>query len=306
MGTDLKPTTAPAATTPLVGTELIPCAQGGASKSTTAAAIAALAAAGPASSTDNALARFDGTTGKLLQNGLATEDDNGRVTVPTGSSGGLAFGGGTTLWYEPAVNQPALQRAGTDVLDVADVGGGVIRLRVNVSGGIQLSGAAGANQQVGAATQRFVFGGGAGVDWYAEGSGGVSAWVASASGDFTAVSRGLRAYRSVETNTAVAASPNLLASTESRRLLTNEGATAENYHTLPSAAAGMEYAFYCQDTDGIRIVANAGDTIRISGTASAAAGFVRSSSVGSALILTAINVTEWVAISVVGTWTVDA
>lgn len=36
---------------------------------------------GPASSTDNALARYDGTTGKLLQNGQTTEDDNGTVTV---------------------------------------------------------------------------------------------------------------------------------------------------------------------------------------------------------------------------------
>ena len=34
---------------------------------------------GPASSTDNAFARFDGTTGKLLQNSQTTEDDNGVI-----------------------------------------------------------------------------------------------------------------------------------------------------------------------------------------------------------------------------------
>jgi hypothetical protein len=34
---------------------------------------------GPASSTDNALARFDGTTGKLLQNSTATLDDTGNM-----------------------------------------------------------------------------------------------------------------------------------------------------------------------------------------------------------------------------------
>ena len=34
---------------------------------------------GPASATDNALARFDGTTGKLIQNGLITADDAGNV-----------------------------------------------------------------------------------------------------------------------------------------------------------------------------------------------------------------------------------
>ncbi len=34
---------------------------------------------GPASATDNALARFDGTTGKLIQNGVVTQDDNGSL-----------------------------------------------------------------------------------------------------------------------------------------------------------------------------------------------------------------------------------
>lgn len=34
---------------------------------------------GPGSSTDNAIARFDGTTGKIIQNSSATIDDNGRI-----------------------------------------------------------------------------------------------------------------------------------------------------------------------------------------------------------------------------------
>lgn len=34
---------------------------------------------GPASATDNALARYDGTTGKLIQNGNITQDDNGNL-----------------------------------------------------------------------------------------------------------------------------------------------------------------------------------------------------------------------------------
>lgn len=49
---------------------------------------------GPASATDNALARFDTTTGKLIQNGNITQDDNGNLanvngisfdTTPTGA-----------------------------------------------------------------------------------------------------------------------------------------------------------------------------------------------------------------------------
>ena len=35
---------------------------------------------GPASSTDNAIARFDGTTGKIIQNSGATIDDSGNIT----------------------------------------------------------------------------------------------------------------------------------------------------------------------------------------------------------------------------------
>jgi len=37
---------------------------------------------GPASATDNAIARFDTTTGKLIQNSSATIDDDGNVTAP--------------------------------------------------------------------------------------------------------------------------------------------------------------------------------------------------------------------------------
>jgi hypothetical protein len=52
---------------------------------------------GPSSSTDNALVRFDGTTGKLIQNGVVTEADNtGTLTGPTDqattSAVGSAFG----------------------------------------------------------------------------------------------------------------------------------------------------------------------------------------------------------------------
>jgi len=41
---------------------------------------------GPASSTDNAIVRFDSTTGKLIQNSLVTADDSGSVNIPSGQS----------------------------------------------------------------------------------------------------------------------------------------------------------------------------------------------------------------------------
>ncbi len=58
---------------------------------------------GPASSTDNALVRFDGTTGKLIQNGVVTQDDNGSLgavnaisfdTTPTSAPTSV----GTMVW----------------------------------------------------------------------------------------------------------------------------------------------------------------------------------------------------------------
>ena len=42
--------------------------------------------AGPASSTDNAITRFDSTTGKLIQNSLVTVADDGAIVAPQAGS----------------------------------------------------------------------------------------------------------------------------------------------------------------------------------------------------------------------------
>lgn len=42
---------------------------------------------GPGSATDNALVRFDSTTGKLIQNGVITEDDTGNLSITASVSG---------------------------------------------------------------------------------------------------------------------------------------------------------------------------------------------------------------------------
>ena len=110
----------------------------------------------------------------------------------------------------------------------------------------------------------------------------------------------------VEANTAGSGSPNILTGLESRTLLTNEGATAQNYHTLPTAVAGLDFEFVVQDSDGIRVVAAAGDTIQDVGTVSAAAGYIQSTTIGSVIRLKAINATQWVVMSKMGTWTVDS
>lgn len=112
--------------------------------------------------------------------------------------------------------------------------------------------------------------------------------------------------RLVEANTAGSGSPNVLVGTESGTVLTNEGATAQNYHTLPTAVAGLVFEFVVQDSDGVRVVAATGDTIRDVGTVSTTAGYIQSTTVGSTLRLVAINATEWVVTAKQGTWTIDS
>lgn len=92
--------------------------------------------------------------------------------------------------------------------------------------------------------------------------------------------------------------------TDSDTVFTNEGATAGVNFTLPTAVSDYTYTFIVQDADGITVTANTGDTIRLAGSVSAAAGNISSTTIGSAVILVCINTTEWVAISIVGTWTV--
>lgn len=87
-------------------------------------------------------------------------------------------------------------------------------------------------------------------------------------------------------------------------LLTNEGAAALVAFTLPTAEAGRTFRFYVQDADGIRVVAAAGDTIRVNGSVSAVAGRIDSTTVGSFIELMAVNATEWIAVASSGTWTV--
>lgn len=105
--------------------------------------------------------------------------------------------------------------------------------------------------------------------------------------------------------TAVATGSNRdITTAEVRAAFTNEGATARQDFTLPTAVANLEYQFVVQDTDGIRVIANTGDTIRIAASVSASAGRIDSTTIGDSVTLLAVNATEWVATSLVGAgWT---
>lgn len=64
---------------------------------------------GPASSTDNAIARFDGTTGKLVQNSLVTVSDAGDIAV-----GGTGVGYVHT--YDAGINYLLIKAAGSSTV----------------------------------------------------------------------------------------------------------------------------------------------------------------------------------------------
>ncbi|HAU38851.1 MAG TPA: hypothetical protein DCX07_14185 [Phycisphaerales bacterium] len=110
----------------------------------------------------------------------------------------------------------------------------------------------------------------------------------------------------VEQSTAGVGAPNVLTAAETGKALTNEGSTATNYHTLPAAAAGLQFAFIRSDaSDQIRITAAAGDVIVINAAATKAAGYVESTAQWDVLHLVAVDDVSWVAVSVSGTWTVE-
>jgi hypothetical protein len=104
---------------------------------------------GPGSSTDNAIVRWDGTTGQLVQNSAVLVDDNGIVTV----SGSGGFTVNTTLaqfgvqWQNAGVNRviARLDSATSWGINARDTGGGAIDIPIlfdpTANGNIRFGGA---------------------------------------------------------------------------------------------------------------------------------------------------------------------
>lgn len=93
---------------------------------------------GPESSTDNALARFDSTTGKIIQNGTITEDDNGNLSnvlsaqfqatsAPTYVKGTLWYDNSTNaLSYYDHISGTSIQIGKEEIVDVRNSTGSTI------------------------------------------------------------------------------------------------------------------------------------------------------------------------------------
>jgi hypothetical protein len=81
---------------------------------------------GPASATDNAVARYDTTTGKLIQNSVTTIDDTGAVS------------GVTTLAATTSVTTPIVQATNSGGLALKN-SGGITQMSVGAGGGDNMS-----------------------------------------------------------------------------------------------------------------------------------------------------------------------
>ena len=111
---------------------------------------------------------------------------------------------------------------------------------------------------------------------------------------------------SIEDHTEGSGAPHQIEEADNRKILTNRGSTALNYHTLPSAAAGLgPFTFVVVDSDGLRCDASNNATIRIAGNVTPANGNVSSTVVGSVLWLIALSDSEWMGIATVGSWNVS-
>lgn len=347
---------------------------------------------GPGSSTDNAAARFDGATGKLLQDSSAIIDDSGNLNLNAGAGTLTAANQNPTSSTDNIATRfdgTGGKTQGSDI-SIADASGASVTVATTAGNALAIAvtapaattgasqagkaasitasaavastdtdgAAAGGNVTItaGAAARRnsgnanggnVVLTGGAGIGTGTQGQIQIPATPASlaaaptlAFGDldtgfyessddnlvittgggikYTITSGGdinqANSTLSINNNgfvqgrigvTVQATTPKSLnATTETGVLYTNEGASAKIVFNLPSAAVRYIYEFFVQDTDGIQVVASAGDTIRINGSVSAAAGNIDSTTVGSWARLVAINATEWVACGSSGTWTV--
>lgn len=267
---------------------------------------------GPAASTDNAIARWDLATGKLLQDSSVLVPDGLSGTVVVGSTGATdnailradGVGGATmqssSIYVTDDAPRPGFQFGGTTAAFSMIRPNGIYTefLKADDSGFAHISAADiySSTRFVANGTGGYIFGG---LD---------TALVRHAAGvvRVSSVSTGIGALlnsKLVEPNTAGSGAPNAIAATESGTVYTDEGATAKNYEALPTAAAGYQFTFIVQDADGMRIVASADDTIRVIDVVTAAAGYIESTTIGSTVTLVSINAVEWFATSITGVWT---
>jgi len=86
-------------------------------------------------------------------------------------------------------------------------------------------------------------------------------------------------------------------------VVTNTGASSKPIITLEAASIGVVRQFIVTDSDGIRIKANSGDTIRVINNITASAGYVESTAVGAFITLICYSSNSWICSNFCGPWT---
>jgi hypothetical protein len=234
-------------------------------------------------------------------------DTNSGFYLAGSDSIGVAVGGVSSFVFQGTAGS---LRAAAASLALGTTDNGTMLTLAN-TGAIDLA-AAGTNQNITltpSGTGRVIIGGGSirsatGTSLALGTVDGGTALTLDTSNNATGVGYAQGWQQRVQAKTQAASPYSVSATTDNRNAFTNEGTTALVTFNLPTAAANLVYEFVVQDTDGIRVVANTGDTIRLAGSVSAAAGRIDSTTIGSTVRLLAINATEWVATAINGTWTV--
>lgn len=297
---------------------------------------------GSTGATDNAILRSDGTGGSTAQASVLTiADTTGDIQGPPGGfsiTGGTAASDNLTLSSTSNATKGMViagaANAGQSVLmgelHLNHAGSNYVRIKANGTSGVDFftsnsgTGKAylqtadvymfdGANQVAALYNSNNTWGMSSDfqVGWSSSttswnpidtGFARTSAAVIRATNGSTGIGALLNA-KLVEANTAGSGTPNAIAATESGTVFTNEGATAANYHTLPTAVAGYEFTFVVQDADGLRVTSSASDTIRVIDKVTAAAGYIESTTIGSVVTLVSVNAAEWYVKSIHGVWT---
>ena len=90
---------------------------------------------------------------------------------------------------------------------------------------------------------------------------------------------------------------------ESGTVQTNAGAAGAAAWTLPTAVAGYEYVFVVMAAFELRVTPAAGDVVYINGVGASAAEYWAADAVGESLHLIAVDATNWIGVSHIGTWT---
>lgn len=290
---------------------------------------------GPASATDNAIARFDTTTGKLVQDSGVTVSDVSGSSVTVASTAGNALAIAATA---PAATTGASQAgkaasltataavASTDTAGAAAGGnvtitaGAAARLTSGNANGGNISLVPGAGIGTGTSGQVYIGVSGTAAapslswsSWPGTGlyqqntnyisfaiNGAAFAHMSINEGGFTLIGNTLLNY----TRYMLAATTSITEPTYMRGGVThNSGATSLVTRTLPGASAGAQYTYVVMDADGLKIQAASGDDIRVIDKLTSAAGYIQSTTVGSVVCLLAVDSTTWVALHIHGVWT---